>query len=209
MGLFFMQLLVQALQENQLSLSDHAIEQLTNYLGLIQRWNKVFNLTTITEPREMVYLHIIDSLVIQPLLSGKRCLDVGSGAGLPGIPLAIANPDQLWTLLDKNSKKTRFMTQVCAELKLKNVDVVHARCEDFNPPHCFDNIISRAFGTLRLFTDTTAHLLCEKGQFLAMKGKYPQDEINELSTQFRLQNTTQLDIKGISVERHVICLSKN
>lgn len=201
-------LLTQALKENNLVVTDLALQQLTNYLDLLQRWNKVFNLTAITAPREMVYLHIIDSLAVQPFLNGKRFLDVGSGAGLPGIPLAIVNPDQHWVLLDKNNKKTRFLTQACAELRLTNVEVVQARCEDFQPSQCFDSILSRAFGTLRLFTESTMHLLCEQGLFIAMKGKYPQDEINELSTQFLLQKTAQLDIKGMSIERHIICLSK-
>ena len=200
--------LLQALKENNLTVTASAQQQLITYLDLLQRWNKVFNLTAITDPREMVYLHIIDSLAVQPLLTGKRLLDVGSGAGLPGIPLAITNPDQQWVVLDKNNKKTRFLTQACAELRLTNVEVVQARCEDFNPSQCFDNILSRAFGTLCLFTESTAHLLCEHGQFIAMKGKYPQEEINELSTRFLLQKSVQLDIKGISIERHVICLSK-
>ena len=203
-----MQLLTQALKENNIVVAEHALQQLTQYLDLIHRWNKVFNLTTITAPREMVYLHLIDSLAVQPFVTGKRCLDVGSGAGLPGIPLAIINPEQHWTLLDKNNKKTRFLTQACAELGLKNAEVAHARCEDFQPTQCFDNILSRAFGTLRLFAESTAHLLCAHGQFIAMKGKYPQEEINDLPAQFLLQKTAQLDIKGISVERHIICLAK-
>lgn len=202
------QLLTQALKENNLTVTDSAQQQLLTYLDLMHRWNKVFNLTAITNPREMVYLHIIDSLAVQPYLTGKRLLDVGSGAGLPGIPLAIVNPDQQWVLLDKNNKKTRFLTQASAELRLTNVEVAHARCEDFKPSQCFDNILSRAFGTLSLFAESTAHLLCEHGQFIAMKGKYPQEEINELPTRFLLQKSAQLDIKGISIERHVICLSK-
>jgi 16S rRNA (guanine527-N7)-methyltransferase len=202
-------LLIQALKENNLVVTDVALQQLINYLDLLQRWNKVFNLTAITDPREMVYLHIIDSLSVQPFLNGKRFLDVGSGAGLPGIPLAIINPDQHWVLLDKNNKKTRFLTQACAELRLTNAEAIHARCEDFQPSQCFDSILSRAFGSLRLFTESTAHLLCEHGQFIAMKGKYPHEEINELSTRFLLQKTAQLDIKGMSIERHIICLSKN
>ena len=140
-------LLTQALKENNLIISDAAQQQLLNYLALLQQWNKVFNLTAITDPREMVYLHIIDSLAIQPFLNGKRFLDVGSGAGLPGIPLAIIHPDQHWVLLDKNNKKTRFITQACAELRLTNVEAVHARCEDFKPTQCFDNIVARAFAT--------------------------------------------------------------
>ncbi len=202
-------ILTQALNENSISLTDAMQQKLIHFLDLLQTWNRVFNLTTITDPREMVYLHIIDSLAVQPHLLGSRMLDVGSGAGLPGIPLAIANPDQTWVLLDKNNKKTRFITQVIAELDLKNTEAVHARCENFQPSHCFDSILSRAFGSLRLFVESTAHLLCVQGRFIAMKGKYPHDEIKDLPREYLLQHSAQLDIKGIDIERHVICLSKN
>jgi 16S rRNA (guanine527-N7)-methyltransferase len=201
----FNSLLNEALEKNNLPLTDSAKQKLIHYLELMQTWNRVFNLTTITEPKEMVYLHLIDSLIVHPFLHGTRLLDVGSGAGLPGIPLAIAHPDQMWTLLDKNNKKTRFMTQAIAELGLTNAEAVHARCEDFHPDHCFDSILSRAFGTIRLFLESTAHLLCPKGRFIAMKGKYPHDEIKEVPTDFVLQESGQLDIKGINVERHVLC----
>jgi 16S rRNA (guanine527-N7)-methyltransferase len=117
-----------ALKKNSLALSDHEQQQLLTFLELIKRWNKVFNLTAITNTEDMIYLHLIDSLVIQPYLKGQRMLDVGTGAGLPGIPLAIIQPAQHWVLLDKNSKKTRFLTQVIAELGLKNVEPIHSRC---------------------------------------------------------------------------------
>ena len=201
-------LLKKALQENNLSLNDRAQQQLIHYLELLQTWNRTFNLTTITDPRDMVYLHLIDSLMVQPFLHGSRMLDVGSGAGLPGIPLAIANPEQTWVLLDKNNKKTRFMTQAIAELGLSNAEAVQTRCEDFHPTHCFDSILSRAFGTIRLFVESTTHLLCEQGRFIAMKGKYPQDELSDLPTNTVLQKSEKLDIKGINAERHIICLSK-
>lgn len=202
-------ILRKALQENGYTLSEAMIAKLTQYLELIQTWNRVFNLTTITEPRDMVYLHIIDSLSVQPYLHGKRLLDVGSGAGLPGIPLAIINPDQHWVLLDKNSKKTRFMTQAIAELGLTNAEAIHARCEDFQPSPCFDSILSRAFSTIRVFVETTAHLLCDNGIFIAMKGKHPQEELDEISKRFIVQTVTRLDIKGITIERHVVCLKED
>jgi 16S rRNA (guanine527-N7)-methyltransferase len=201
-------LLKTALAENQISCDDSVQQKLVRYLELMIKWNKVFNLTSITHPREMVYLHIIDSLAVAPYLHGKRLLDVGSGAGLPGIPLAIQYPDQQWILLDKNNKKTRFLTQVIAELGLNNVTAMHSRCEDFQPELCFDSILSRAFGTIRMFVETTQHLLCKEGVFIAMKGKYPQTEVDELPTGFVVQKTERIDIKGIDVERHVICLSK-
>jgi 16S rRNA (guanine527-N7)-methyltransferase len=202
------QLLIHALQENKITLPEPAIKKLVHYLELMKIWNRVFNLTTITEPHRMVYLHIIDSLSVQNFLHGKHMLDVGSGAGLPGIPLAIANPDQNWTLLDKNNKKTRFMTQAIAELGLTNATAIHSRCEDFHPSISFDSILSRAFGSLRMFVESTQHLLSEDGRFIAMKGKYPQDEINDLPAHIVLQQDVQLKVKGMDMERHVICFSK-
>lgn len=200
-------LLKAALLENQFCLDDDKQKKLVRYLELIQTWNRVFNLTAITEPKEMVYLHIIDSLSIQPYLHGTRMLDVGTGAGLPGLPLAIVNPEQQWYLLDKNSKKTRFLTQCIAELGLTNVQVVHSRCEDFHPTQCFDSILSRALAPLRIFTETTNHLLCAEGRWLAMKGKYPQDEINDVPDRFCVQDILRIDIKGMDIERHIVRLS--
>jgi len=202
-------ILSDALSDNQLTLSGSTQQKLIQYLELIQSWNKVFNLTTITEPRDMVYLHLIDSLAVSPYLHGLNLLDVGSGAGLPGIPLAIIHPEQHWMLMDKNSKKTRFLTQTIAELKLTNANAIHSRCEDFQPATKFDSILSRAFGTLRMFVETTAHMLNKDGIFIAMKGKYPEDELQDLPDNVEVKNIQRLDIKGISVERHIICLQQN
>lgn len=201
-------LLSHALQENQLILTEKAEQQLMAYLNLMQTWNRVFNLTAITKPLDAIYLHLIDSLVIQPYLHGHRLLDVGTGAGLPGIPLAIAHPEQQWVLLDKNNKKTRFLTQVIAELKLSNVEVVQSRCENFHPTPCFDSILSRAFGNIRLFVETTKHLLCQDGILIAMKGKYPKEELDTIPNSFKLMDVTHLTIKGMNIERHLIRISK-
>lgn len=199
-------LLQTALQQNALTLNEAAIDKLVRYLELLQTWNRVFNLTSITEPREMVYLHIIDSLLTAPFLSGSRFLDVGSGAGLPGIPLAILYPEHYWTLLDKNNKKTRFMTQVIAELGLKNVQAVHARAEEFHPDDCFDGILSRAYATLALFIKTTRHLICKNGTFIAMKGKYPQDEIAEIASLAGEATVTPVTMQGMKLDRHIVCI---
>jgi 16S rRNA (guanine527-N7)-methyltransferase len=199
-------ILKQAATDNSLTLAPVQIEQCAAFLTLIQRWNRVFNLTTILAPRDMVYLHIIDSLLVQPFLSGDDILDVGSGAGIPGIPLAILNPEKRFTLLDKNNKKTRFMTQAVAELGLKNVTVVHTRTEDFHPERAFDNILSRAFGSLLLFTDITRHLLKKEGTWIAMKGKYPQDELDELPNNVSVSSVERITVKGMDIERHIICL---
>lgn len=201
-------LLSQALTLNNLTVATETQQKLIRYLEMMLRWNKVFNLTAITDPREMVYLHLIDSLLMQPYLHGKHMLDVGSGAGLPGIPLAIMNPETTWVLVDKNNKKTTFLTQVCAELNLTNITPVHQRSEDFKTSPCFDTILSRAYGTLRMFVETTSHLLCPNGLLVAMKGKVPQDELHDIPTGFSVLETDELAIKGIQVERHVICLQK-
>ncbi|HLB41941.1 MAG TPA: 16S rRNA (guanine(527)-N(7))-methyltransferase RsmG [Gammaproteobacteria bacterium] len=205
----FHKLLAQALAENELAINHTQQQKLINYLELLQTWNRVFNLTTITKPRDMVYLHIIDSLLIQPYLQGTQYLDVGSGAGLPGIPLAIIHPEHHWVLLDKNNKKTRFITQVVAELKLPSIDVIHKRCEAFHPQYGFDNIVSRAFGNLRLFIESTAHLLGEGGIFIAMKGKLPQKELDDIPNGFMVENVIRLYVKGTSVERHLVRIRPN
>lgn len=202
----YTELLQQAVAQNKLVLHPEQTEKLIHYLALLQTWNRVFNLTTITDPRDMVYLHLIDSLLVQPFLHGNRMLDIGSGAGLPGIPLAIMNPAQEWFLLDKNNKKTRFLTQAAAELGLKNVSVAHNRGEDFHPNLCFDSILSRAFGTLRMFTETTKHLLCPNGILIAMKGKYPEEELADMPDNFIIQAITPVKIQGVTVDRHIVCL---
>ncbi len=199
-------LLETALAENQLVLNEEAVNRLLHYLDMIVKWNKVFNLTSITEPREMVYLHIIDSLLTAPFLSGKRFLDVGSGAGLPGIPLAILHPEHEWVLLDKNNKKTRFMTQAIAELKLTNAQSVHIRAEDFHPEKCFDGILSRAYATLGEFIKTTRHLICKNGTFIALKGKYPQDEMDEASGLLGETTVTAIHLRGMKIDRHIVCI---
>jgi 16S rRNA (guanine527-N7)-methyltransferase len=201
-------LLKKALADNGIEASDRQQAQWVTYLEQLVIWNKAFNLTSITDPKEMVYLHIIDSLLVAPFIHGTHCLDVGSGAGLPGIPLAILNPHQQWTLLDKNSKKTRFMIQMAGMLGLKNVAVVHSRAEDFHPSIPFDSILSRAYASLSLFIETTQHALSPSGKLIAMKGKCPDDEIADLPTEWRAQKPVPLKMKGMNVDRHIACLEK-
>lgn len=198
--------LTTALEQNNIVISNGMTVSLQHYLELMLKWNNMYNLTAITDPHEMIYLHLVDSLIIAPYVQGKQCLDLGTGAGLPGIPLAIIHPDQQWTLVDKNSKKTRFLIQAVAELGLKNVQVVHFRGEEFHPAHGFDSILSRAFGSLRLFVETTKHLLNPNGELIAMKGKYPDDELADLPAKVSVQSVQRIDINGIDIERHLVCL---
>jgi 16S rRNA (guanine527-N7)-methyltransferase len=203
-------LLEQALIENGLTLEAKVKEQLLCYLVLLGKWNKVYNLTAITDIREMIYLHLIDSLIVGPYLEGQSCIDVGTGAGLPGIPLALAYPDTNWLLIDKNSKKIRFLTQVIAELNLKDrIDIAQCRVEDFQPGVCFDSILTRAFASLQQFVQQTSHLLQDHGQFIAMKGKYPTEELQAIPSDcYKVQQIARLELKGIAHQRHVICLRK-
>lgn len=201
-------LLSEALTKNAYHFPETIEAKFVEYLALLDRWNQVFNLTAIRDPEDMVWLHILDSLSISPYLQGSRMIDVGTGAGLPGIPLALAHSDKQFVLLDSNSKKTRFLTQTLLALQIKNVEVVHARCEDFNPEVGFDSILSRAFSSIQVMLSKTQHLLAQDGRFLAMKGVYPAQEIKEIPAGFTLLESHKLKIKGLAAERHVICIEK-
>lgn len=201
-------LLQKALIANGYHFSLDIHTKLLAYLDLMKKWNRVYNLTAIIDPHDMVYLHILDSLAINRYLHGNRIIDVGTGAGLPGIPLALLNPEKSFVLLDSNSKKTRFLTQVVLELKLSNVEVVHARCEDFHPEQSFDSVVSRAFASIRVMLTTTSHLLNDQGQFLAMKGVYPEKELRDIPEGFSLVGVHTLKIKGLDAERCLVCLRK-
>src|SRR5579862_3044651 len=154
------------LLDNHHDVSINVEEKFIQYLDLLARWTKVFNLTRIRDPNEMIMLHLLDSLAIHPYLHGTRIIDVGTGAGLPGIPLAIIHPEKKFVLIDSNSKKTRFLVQVTHELKLMNVEVIHSRCEDLHPKQPFDSILSRAFASLEVMLETTHHLGSKQSQFL-------------------------------------------
>ena len=200
--------LAQALQANRYVISDDVQEKLLAYIDMLQRWNRVFNLTAIRNFDDIVSLHLLDSLSILPYLKGTRLLDVGTGAGFPGIPLALMCPEKQFFLLDSNNKKTRFLTQVICDLGIKNVVVIHSRCESFHPDECFDTIMTRAFASLQQIVLSTQHLLGPEGQFLAMKGIYPKDEIKELPASFCVLAVHELLIQGIHAKRHLVCIGK-
>lgn len=199
--------LANAITNNGYAVSPDIQQQLIRYLDLMQRWNKVFNLTAIRDTHDMVMLHLIDSLSISPYLHGSRILDVGTGAGLPGIPLALTHPDKQFVLLDSNSKKTRFLTQAIVELGIKNVEVVHARCENYQSAG-FDTILSRAFSSIAVMLANTQHLIANDGQFVAMKGVYPEQEIQEMPFGFTVLGVHKIIIKGLDAERHVVCIQR-
>lgn len=190
-----------------LVLSDAQYEQLERYILLLLRWNKVFNLTAIRAAEDILPLHILDSLSVLPHISYQSCLDVGSGAGLPGIPLAIVQPEKQFTLLDTNGKKTRFMQQAVIELGLKNVRVVHARVEKWSPDQPFDAIISRAFSSIQDFVRLTAQHLTATGKLYAMKGRYPVEEL-ECLPQGYVATDVKLTIPSLHVDRFLIEIKK-
>lgn len=195
-----------AVDEMGLALSDQKLEMLLRYLALIAKWNKAFNLTAIRDTREMLERHIIDSLSVIPYAQGERILDVGTGAGLPGIPLAICYPEKQLTLLDSNIKKTRFITQSVIELGLKNVEVRHSRIEALGQPGHYDAIVSRAFASLRKFTDLCADYLKPSGQFLAMKGLNVDSEVEELASGFKVSEKIELRVPACEAQRYLIII---
>jgi len=182
------------------------IEQLEQYLELLKRWNKKFNLTAIKEPEDIVVLHINDSLSVAPFISGEQIIDVGTGAGLPGIPLSIIFPDKQFTLLDSNGKKTRFLIQAKAALNLENVEIVKKRVEKYQPEQCFDCIITRAFAPLDRMLKQTRHLLCQHGRYLAMKADMSMQELGSLNSEDLIAQIKSLKISGCDHTRNLIIL---
>ncbi len=190
-----------------LTISDQQVDLLIRYLNLLIKWNKAYNLTAVRNPLEMVNRHLLDSLSIVPYIEGDRIIDVGSGPGLPGIPLAICYPERAVTTLDSNGKKTRFQQQVKTELSLENLTIVNDRVENcqFEP---FDQVISRAFASIEDMIKWT-HQLCKKeGVFLAMKGLYPEDELSALPDGFELKTCHRLQVPETEGERHLLVLGR-
>ncbi len=187
--------------------SSQQLEKLQSYLQLLQRWNKVYNLTAVRDPADMLPLHIFDSLAVADYIQGNYCLDVGSGAGLPGIPLAIMQPERQFTLLDTNGKKTRFIQQAIIQLELANAKVVQTRVEAWQPERKFDAIISRAFASIEDFVNTSSIHLQDNGTLYAMKGQYDQAEIDALPKGFKLNKTNKLIVPMLDAQRHLLEIS--
>jgi 16S rRNA (guanine527-N7)-methyltransferase len=198
--------LIQGVAALGVALTPAQLEQLCAYLVLLAKWNKVYNLTAVRDEEKMVSHHVLDSLAVLPHVKGARLLDVGSGGGLPGIPLAIARPDLHVALLDSNQKKTAFLQQVAIELGLKNVEVVQQRVEEYQPAALFDIVISRAFADLGEFVSLARHLLAPGGQFAAMKGINPHEEVAHLPAGISVQQVLPLAVPGLDAQRHLLLL---
>lgn len=175
-----------------------------DFLEFLIQWNRAYNLTAIKEPDRMVTHHLLDSLSILPDLKGARILDVGSGAGFPGIPLAFACPNKQFVLLDSRGKKTSFLLQAAASFKLHHVTVVHSRMENYRNDHFFDNITSRAMGTMNEIINATQHLITRGGQWLMMKGSYPREELDTIDYPYIIH---PLQVPGLKAKRHVVIIS--
>ena len=196
-------LLQQGVQQLSLQLDESQIDQLLRFGDLIVKWNKTHNLTAITDPLSVVSKHLLDSLSISSSFPEGSALDVGSGAGLPGIPLAIVNPQQEFTLIDSSLKRIAFIREAKRELALTNITAIHSRVEDFKG-ESFAVITSRAFSSLGTMLQQTQHLLADGGCWFAMKGVVPTEEINEIGSAFKVQKTNKLLVPGLDAERHII-----
>ena len=197
------------MQQMEVEYSSKQRDMLLAYLQLLMTWNKAYNLTAIRDPGEMIRLHLLDSLAVLPYISGKRLIDVGSGAGLPGIPLAIMCPERDFTLLDSNGKKTRFLFQARCDLGLSNLKEINSRVENHQPEVPYDAVLSRAFTSVADMVKKCSHLLSPEGLFLAMKGKFPQSELSEVGKDYKVNASHTLQVPGVDGERHLIVISRD
>lgn len=185
--------------------------RLLQYLALVEKWSQVYNLTAIRQSEAMLSQHLLDSLVVLSHITGPRIVDVGSGAGLPGIPLALVRPDWNLVLIESSHKKAVFLQQARIELGLKNVEVVAKRVEDFQPTEKFDTVISRAFSSLVVFVKLAGHLCREGnggGKIVAMKGSCPKEELAQLPVQFTVDNIFPVVVPGLEAKRHLVILKR-
>ncbi len=198
-------LLVAGLETMSVDYTDTQLQLLLSYLNMLERWNKAYNLTAVRDPMQMIPLHLLDSLSLLPhITSCEHIIDVGTGPGLPGIPLAIMSPGKSFTLLDSNGKKTRFLFQVISELKLNNVTEVNKRVERYQPASNFDTVLSRAFSSIPDMLSNCRHLASDQTCFMAMKGKNPESELSQLKKDYMVSSLCRLEVPGVDGERHLI-----
>ena len=197
-----------SLKNCELVVTEEQQQQLIRFVLMMHKWNKAYNLTSVRDPQQMVIKHIVDSIVVAPFLDKIHYIDVGTGPGLPGIPLAIMCPDKQFILLDSLGKRVRFMKQVAYELKIDNIQPVQSRVEDFIPNVQIDGVLSRAFASLKDMLHWCQHLVDSHGVFLALKGQLLTDELDQLPLGFTLQETIKLDVPGLEGERHIVKIKK-
>ncbi|MGY5451397.1 16S rRNA (guanine(527)-N(7))-methyltransferase RsmG [Agarivorans sp. MS3-6] len=197
------------LAQTSLQLTELQISQLVMLVEQLDKWNKAYNLTSVRDPMEMMVKHILDSLVVSPHLQGERFIDVGTGPGLPGLPLAIINPDKQFVLLDSLGKRITFIRQVCHHLKLKNVTAVQSRVENYQQNLEFDGVISRAFASLQDMLSWCSHLPANNGKFYALKGLVPEQELENLPEGLKLHSIESLTVPELEGQRHLVIIDKN
>ena len=195
------------LQALALDLADPVVEQQLDYLDLLLRWNAAYNLTAVRDAGEMVTRHLLDSLAILPYLHGRSLVDLGTGAGLPGIPLALARPDLEVCLVDSNGKKARFLREAVRQLRLTGTQVFEGRVESVTGE--YDCVTARAFATLADMLGWGGHLLAGDGRWLALKGRFPQDELDALPAGFAVEAVHRLVVPGLDAERHLVIIKRS
>lgn len=200
--------LVLACEELHLSVTPEQTDKLIAFLQLLFKWNKAYNLTSVRDPEQMLIVHIVDSIAVSPFLTDKNYIDVGTGPGLPGIPLAILYPEKSFTLLDSLGKRIRFIKQVAYELSITNIEPVQSRVEDFLPKSSYDGVLSRAFASISDMLHWCHHLTDERGGFLALKGQYPDEELNVLDADYKIASIDKITVPGLDAERHLIKIIK-
>lgn len=188
--------------------TDQQVAALARFLRLLDKWNKAFNLTGVRDLSEMVTRHVLDSVSVRPYLHGLSILDVGTGAGFPGIPLAVMEPQRQFSLLDSGGKKIRFVRHSTGELAIGNVSVVHERVEDYDPADPFDMVLCRAFTSIGDFTRRCGHLAVKGGRLLAMKGRFPEAELSSIPNNWETVEVTPVNIPGLAGERHIVVLQR-
>lgn len=203
------QKLDELIAQTDLTVSERQREQLVGYVELLNKWNKAYNLTSVRDPQEMLVKHILDSIIVSTHLQGERFIDVGTGPGLPGIPLAIMNPEKEFHLLDSLGKRIRFIKQVVHELKIENVTPIQSRVEEYQLEDKFDGVLSRAFASMVDMVEWCHHLpKADTGRFLALKGQLSQDEIAELPEWCCVTDIKPLKVPQLEGERHLVILSR-
>jgi 16S rRNA (guanine527-N7)-methyltransferase len=202
------ELLRDGLRELNLPHGGTEAESLARFLALLEKWNRAFNLTAVREQSEMVARHVLDSLSALPFIHGVSVLDVGTGAGLPGIPLAVMQPRRQFVLLDSGGKKIRFVRHAIGELSLANIEVVQSRVENYAPADPFDTVICRAFSSLRAFVDRCGALAARGGRLVAMKGRMENSDADRLPSPWQVTSTTRVAVPGLIGERHIVVIER-